>query len=106
MADGDVVDLRHALIDIALGVFVIIGLDLGIRQRVGRLAVQHVLIIVHRSIIRQQIVVIDLGRDTLAEVQLQIGVDIVIAVVCRALGKAALRVQHVLDGGGVRLRQL
>ena len=49
---------------------------------------------------------IDLGRDTLAEVQLQIGVDIVIAVIRRALGKAALRVQHVLDGGGVRLRQL
>ena len=106
MANGDVVDLRHALIDIALGVLVIIGLDLGIRQRIGRLAVQHVLIIVHRRIIRQQIVVIDLGRDALAEVQLQIGVDIVIAVVRRALGKAALRVQHVLDGLGLRLRQL
>lgn len=35
VADGDVVDLRHALIDIALGVLVIIGLDLGIRQCVG-----------------------------------------------------------------------
>ena len=106
MADGDVVDLRHALIDIALGVFVIIGLDLGIRQCVGRLAVQHVLIIVHRRIIRQQIVVIDLGCDALAEVDLQIGIDIVIAVIRRALGKAALRVQHVLDGLGLRLRQL